>query len=79
LTACGYSETPHVPESSRAAVLASGAAGGIEKQLSSGDPGISGLSLPAREGGREWEGVLNSIEEKLRSVGVSCSRKQNIY
>jgi hypothetical protein len=39
-----------------------------------------GLSLPDRESDRmtgelvrDWEGVLKSIEEKLRSVRTSCS------
>lgn len=60
-------------------MLAAGAAGGIEGVSLSGGPGVSGLSLASREIGgmtgellRDREGVLNSIEEKLRSVGTSC-------
>jgi len=69
-------DTTFVPEPSRAAVLTSGAAGGIDKRLLSGGPGIrpllgSEIGWMTGEFRGDWEGVLKSIEEKLRSVRAS--------
>ena len=71
MTAAG---TTFVPEPSRVTVLTSGAAGGIDKRLLSGGPGIrlgSEIGWMTGEFRGDWEGVLKSIEEKLRSVRAS--------